>query len=46
MTASYIDKTIPNVAWYYAQPYDKAKNIKDYVAFCQCLSPVISNQSD
>ncbi|GFF57500.1 hypothetical protein IFM46972_10818 [Aspergillus udagawae] len=33
------DKSIPNVAWYYAQPYDAAKNIKDYVAFCQSLVP-------
>ncbi|EAW12257.1 DUF427 domain-containing protein [Aspergillus clavatus NRRL 1] len=27
------DKTLPNVAWYYPQPFDAAKNIKDYVAF-------------
>jgi uncharacterized protein (DUF427 family) len=26
-----------DAAWYYPQPYDKAKNIKDYVAFCRCL---------
>ena len=28
------DKTIPDAGWYYAQPYDAAKNIKDHVAFC------------
>jgi uncharacterized protein (DUF427 family) len=29
---------IKDAAWYYPQPYDKAKNIKDYVAFCMYLS--------
>ncbi len=24
-----------NAAWYYPQPKDKAKNIKDHVAFCR-----------
>jgi uncharacterized protein (DUF427 family) len=28
-------KEITDAAWYYPQPYDKAKNIKDYVAFCE-----------
>ena len=28
-------KEIADAAWYYPQPYDKAKNIKDYVAFCE-----------
>jgi uncharacterized protein (DUF427 family) len=30
-------REIEDAAWYYPQPYDKAKNIKDYVAFCTCL---------
>ena len=28
-----------NAAWYYTTPSEKAKNIKDYVAFCQLLHP-------
>lgn len=37
-TASYYNvvvdgKTNINAAWYYAQPFEKAKQIKDYVAF-------------
>ncbi|KAL5333983.1 DUF427-domain-containing protein [Aspergillus crustosus] len=27
------DKTIDNAIWYYKEPYDAAKNIKDHVAF-------------
>jgi hypothetical protein len=27
-----------NAAWYYPAPKDKAKNIKDYVAFCKHIS--------
>ncbi|KAL4865950.1 hypothetical protein BDV12DRAFT_199610 [Aspergillus spectabilis] len=26
-------KTLENAAWYYKEPYEKAKNIKDYIAF-------------
>jgi uncharacterized protein (DUF427 family) len=26
---------LKDAAWYYPQPYDKAKNIKDHVAFCE-----------
>ncbi|KAL2859603.1 DUF427-domain-containing protein [Aspergillus pseudodeflectus] len=26
-------KTLENAAWYYKEPYDAAKNIKDYIAF-------------
>ena len=26
-----------NAAWYYPTPFDKAQNIKDYVAFCKRL---------
>ncbi|TGO54623.1 hypothetical protein BCON_0104g00200 [Botryotinia convoluta] len=30
------DKTeLKNAAWYYPAPFDKAQNIKDYVAFCK-----------
>jgi uncharacterized protein (DUF427 family) len=33
------DKTIEtefkNAAWYYPEPFEKAKNIKDHVAFCE-----------
>lgn len=28
------DKTIHDAAWYYADPYEKAENIKDHIAFC------------
>lgn len=28
---------LKNAAWYYPTPFDKAKNIKDYVAFCECF---------
>ncbi|OTA76148.1 hypothetical protein M434DRAFT_402565 [Hypoxylon sp. CO27-5] len=27
------DKELTNAAWYYPEPFDKAKHIKDYVAF-------------
>ncbi|KAE8140894.1 hypothetical protein BDV38DRAFT_279870 [Aspergillus pseudotamarii] len=27
------DETTPNAAWYYPEPFDKAKHIKDFVAF-------------
>ncbi|TVY32236.1 hypothetical protein LSUB1_G007266 [Lachnellula subtilissima] len=31
-----LDKTeLKNAAWYYPEPKEKAKNIKDYVAFCK-----------
>jgi len=26
---------VKDAAWYYPEPKDKAKNIKDYVAFCE-----------
>ncbi len=29
---------LKNAAWYYPTPGDKAKNIKDHVAFCEYLS--------
>ncbi|RMZ39629.1 DUF427 domain protein [Aspergillus flavus] len=28
-----VDVTVPNAAWYYPEPFDKAKHIKDFVAF-------------
>jgi uncharacterized protein (DUF427 family) len=28
-------KELKDAAWYYPAPFDKAKNIKDYVAFCE-----------
>jgi len=31
---------LKNSAWYYPDPKDKAKNIKDYVAFCEFSCPV------
>lgn len=42
-TASYYDltvngKTLKDAAWFYPTPKDKAKNIKDHVAFCEFLS--------
>ncbi|KAB8075250.1 hypothetical protein BDV29DRAFT_172322, partial [Aspergillus leporis] len=27
------DVTVPNAAWYYPDPFEKAKHIKDFVAF-------------
>ncbi|KAL1856145.1 hypothetical protein Plec18170_004014 [Paecilomyces lecythidis] len=32
-TVTVADKVLPNAAWYYPQPMDAAKNIKDHVAF-------------
>ncbi|KAJ5691967.1 hypothetical protein N7462_001390 [Penicillium macrosclerotiorum] len=29
------DGTIQDAAWYYSQPYEKALNIKDHIAFCK-----------
>ncbi|KAI1799866.1 DUF427 domain protein [Daldinia bambusicola] len=29
------DTELANAAWYYPEPFDKAKHIKDYVAFCK-----------
>jgi uncharacterized protein (DUF427 family) len=31
---------LKDAAWYYPQPYEKAENIKDYVAFCKDISEV------
>ncbi|CAI7599589.1 unnamed protein product [Penicillium manginii] len=28
------DTSVEDAAWYYAEPYEKAKNIKDHIAFC------------
>lgn len=30
-----VETELKNAAWYYPEPYEKAKNIKDYVAFCE-----------
>lgn len=30
-----IETEFKNAAWYYPDPKEKAKNIKDYVAFCE-----------
>lgn len=30
-----LDKELANAAWYYPEPFEKAKHIKDYVAFCK-----------
>ncbi|KAJ5979797.1 hypothetical protein N7481_007095 [Penicillium waksmanii] len=27
------DSSVEDAAWYYAEPYEKAKNIKDHIAF-------------
>jgi uncharacterized protein (DUF427 family) len=34
-TVTVDDKELKDAAWYYPQPFEKAKNIKDYVAFCK-----------
>lgn len=31
------DKDVQDAAWYYNEPYEKALNIKDHVAFCESL---------
>jgi uncharacterized protein (DUF427 family) len=31
-------QTYKDAAWYYPEPKEKAKNIKDYVAFCKLVS--------
>jgi uncharacterized protein (DUF427 family) len=30
-----IGKTLENAAWYYKEPYEKAANIKNHIAFCE-----------
>lgn len=42
-TASYYNVTVnedvlKDAAWYYAEPKDAAKNIKDHIAFCECIT--------
>ena len=34
-------KQTKDAAWYYPEPYEKAKHIKDYVAFCKPLSIIL-----
>jgi Uncharacterized protein conserved in bacteria len=29
------DEDFKDAAWYYPEPYEKAVNIKDHVAFCE-----------
>lgn len=33
-----LDKDVQDAAWYYPEPYEKALNIKDHVAFCEFQS--------
>ena len=35
MTDQITETELKNAAWYYPEPKEKAKNIKDYVAFCK-----------
>ncbi|KIW10774.1 hypothetical protein PV08_10073 [Exophiala spinifera] len=49
-TASYYDltvdgKTLKDAAWYYPDPKDKAKNIKDHVAFCEYTCSLSDRES-
>lgn len=37
----YLDTELANAAWYYPAPFDKAKHIKDYVAFCECCCSLL-----
>jgi len=30
-----VETEFKNAAWFYPDPMEKAKNIKDYVAFCE-----------
>lgn len=30
-----VETEFKNAAWYYPEPFEKAKNIKDHVAFCE-----------
>lgn len=34
-----LDASVEDAAWYYAEPYEKAKNIKDHIAFCMFIPP-------
>jgi uncharacterized protein (DUF427 family) len=29
------DTDVQDAAWYYSEPYEKALNIKDHIAFCK-----------
>lgn len=35
-------KETKDAAWYYPEPFEKATGIRDYVAFCEYLSPTWS----
>jgi uncharacterized protein (DUF427 family) len=37
-----LGKELKDAAWYYPEPKEKAKNIKDHVAFCKYLQPPAS----
>lgn len=39
---SILGKTLENVAWYYKEPYEKAKSLKDYIAFCKSTLGLIT----
>jgi uncharacterized protein (DUF427 family) len=49
-TASYYSvnvngNTLKDAAWYYPEPKDAAKNIKDHLAFCESPSALASGQA-
>lgn len=36
-----VETELENAAWYYPEPLEKAKYIKDYVAFCKFFTPTL-----
>jgi uncharacterized protein (DUF427 family) len=38
----HLGKELKDAAWYYPEPKEKAKHIKDHVAFCKYLQPQAS----
>lgn len=35
-----LDTSVQDAAWYYADPFEKALNIKDHIAFCGSISNI------
>ncbi|XXG94416.1 hypothetical protein Hte_000672 [Hypoxylon texense] len=42
LTGIISDKELANAAWYYPEPFEKAKHIKDYVAFYKTKVDIVT----
>lgn len=40
-----LDTNVQDAAWYYSEPYEKALNIKDHIAFCEFVLISVPNQN-